>query len=37
MKSYLEIVRTILDTGWTKKNRTGIFNIGRVNQEICAK
>jgi len=24
MKSYLDIVRTILDTGWTKKNRTGV-------------
>jgi thymidylate synthase len=24
MKSYLEIVRTILETGWTKKNRSGV-------------
>jgi thymidylate synthase len=24
MKSYLDIVRTILDTGWTKRNRTGV-------------
>jgi thymidylate synthase len=24
MKSYLDIVRTILDTGWTKPNRTGV-------------
>ena len=24
MRSYLDIVRTILDTGWTKENRTGV-------------
>ena len=24
MKSYLDIVQTILDTGWTKRNRTGV-------------
>jgi thymidylate synthase len=24
MKAYLDIVRTILDTGWTKRNRTGV-------------